>query len=162
LVEPSQPYLEPIRPAPTPLAGSESLDELFAAVEAPPAEPSSKTGQPNLPTNSFDFSRPINETPYATPQYGGMPNINYPTGSSPDGFWVTGVVLGSISLMLACGCGCYGSIPGIVLSSIGIILTFASKSPNKVVGFLLNGLGLGFSMFFLMILLIFGVISAMN
>jgi DNA-directed RNA polymerase subunit RPC12/RpoP len=163
LVEPGKTTNVPTESALKPLTNSDSIDDLFSAVESKPTEAPGSVGQfPNLPVNPTDFSRPINESPYASPQYGGMPNVNYQPSSSPDGFWITGVVLGSISLILSCGCGCYGSIPALFLSSVGLVLTFASKSPNKIVGYLLNGIAFGFGFLILMILLVFGTIAAMN
>jgi DNA-directed RNA polymerase subunit RPC12/RpoP len=163
LVEPGKTTNVPTEPALKPLTNSDSIDDLFSAVESKQTEAPGSVGQiPNLPTNATDFSRPINESPYASPQYGGMPHANYQPSPPPDGFWVTGVVLGSISLLLSCGCGCYGSIPALFLSSVGLILTFASKSPNKIVGYLLNGIAFGFGVLILMILLVFGTIAAMN
>ena len=146
-----------------PITSSESIDDLFGTVASKQTETSTNIGQfPNLPVNTTDFSRPINESPYTTPQYGGIPNVNYQPNPPPDGLWVTGVVLGSVSLVLSCGCGCYGSIPALFLSSIGLVLTFLSKSPNKIVGFLLNGLAFVFGMLVLMMLVLFGAIAALN
>jgi hypothetical protein len=163
MVEPGQTNTAPAESALQPPAESKSIDDLFSAVESKQSEaPASIEPLPNLQTNATDFSRPINESPYVTPQYGGTPNVNYPTSPSPDGFWITGIVLGSISLMLACGCGCYGSIPAIALSSIGLVFTYASKSPNRAVCFWLNGLAFGFGVLFLIIVMVIGAIAAMS